>query len=178
VPRIAVELPLGELKPSTYRASIADGRPRTDTIPDGGLQLVQRDNATAEIGGAARAAAARRMDRARRARADVGVAARWFWQEYPAELRRAPRRRLVQPVGAAGRSRQRRRRRREDARVRDLDRAPGPAAGRRRAALTAPLLGVVDPQAVAASGALADALARASPACASSAKPPRGPGAT
>ena len=163
VPRIAVELPLGELKPSTYRAGIVDGRPRTDAIPDGGLQLVQRDNATAEIGGAAEplqlAGWIELGSRARQRRRGGAL----VLAGVSAELRRAPRRPLVQPVGAAGRSRQRRRRRREDARVRDLDRAPDRLPAGVGAALTAPLVGVVDPHAVAASGALADALAPREP---------------
>ena len=163
VPRIAIELPLGALEPSTYRAGVVDGRPRTDVIPDGGLQLVQRDNATAEIGGAAETLQLAGWIELDNARANVGVAARWFWQEYPQsfDVRRdglsynlwAPQADPANAgVGAA----------------KTHEFAIWIAPPRRLpvdvgAALTMPLVGVVDPQAVAASGALADALAPREP---------------
>ena len=74
VPRIAVELPLGELKPTHLprrrRRRAACG---ATPIPDGGLHLVQRDNSDGRDRRQRRAAAARRLDRARRQRAPTSA---------------------------------------------------------------------------------------------------------
>ncbi len=163
VPRIAIDLPLGEIKPGSYRAGVVDGRPRGDAIPADGVHLVQRDNTTAEIGGGAEPLQLAGWVELPGARVSVGVAARWFWQEYPQsfDVRRdglsynlwAPQADPANAgVGAA----------------KTHEFAIWVAGPRRLpagvgAALTEPLIGVVDPQVIAASGALPDAVAPREP---------------
>lgn len=163
VPRIAVEVPLGEIKPGTYRAGVVGARLRGDPIPDDGVRLVQRDNTTAEIGGDAEPLQLAGWIEVGGARVTLGIAARWFWQEYPQsfDVRRdrlaynlwAPEADPASAgVGAA--------KTHEFALwVAAAHRLP-PGVG---AALTAPLVGVVDPQVIAASGALPDAVAGREP---------------
>ena len=164
MPRLAVELPLGELKPGTYRAGVVGARMRSDAIPEDGVRLVQRDNVTAAIGDESEAMQLAGWVEASGSRVSVGIAARWFWQEYPQSfhVRRdgltynlwAPE---ADPanvgVGAA-----------KTHEFAIWAAAPGrlpPGVG---AALTDPLVGVVDPAAIAASGALPDAIAAREPA--------------
>jgi hypothetical protein len=164
VPRIAVEIPTGELRPGTWRAGVVAAAARSDAIPDAGVHLVQRDNVTAEIGGAAEALQLAGWAEAGGPRGSVGIAARWFWQEYPQsfEIRRdrliynlwAPEADPANAgVGAA--------KTHEFALWLGSPRRLPTGVG---AALGSPLIGVVDPQAVAASGALPDAVAAGEPA--------------
>lgn len=164
VPRIAVEMPLGELKPGTYRAGFAGGRTRAAAIPDEGVGLVQRDNVTAEIRGESEATQLAGWVELSGPRVNAGIAARWFWQEYPQSfaLRRdgltynlwAPE---ADPASAGVGA----------AKTHEFAlwvAAPGRVPPGFGAALTAPLVGVVDPTAIAASGALPDAIAAREPA--------------
>lgn len=159
VPRISIDVPLGEVKAKSWRAGIVGGATRSDAIPDEGLHLVQRDNQTAEIAGSDESAQLAGWVEAAGSRADVGIAARWFWQEYPQsfEIRRdrltynlwAPEADPANAgVGAA--------KTHELAFWVGTPKAMPPGVG---AALDTPLIGVVDPPAVAASGALSGALA-------------------
>ncbi|HSP96051.1 MAG TPA: beta-L-arabinofuranosidase domain-containing protein [Candidatus Dormibacteraeota bacterium] len=163
VPRIAIEVPLGELKPGTWRAGVVHARMRSDAIPDDGVHLVQRDNSTAEIGGDGEPLQLAGWVELGGSRANLGIAARWFWQEYPQSFdvhRDHVDYNLWAPeadpanigVGAA--------KTHEFALWIAGSRHLPPGVG---AALTEPLVGVVDPQAIAASGALPDAVAAREP---------------
>ena len=83
VPRIAVELPLGPLAPTTYRTGVVGERIATAPIPDDGVRLVQRDNRSAEIDGGSANKQLEGWIEANGPQASAGIAARWMWQEYP-----------------------------------------------------------------------------------------------
>ncbi|MBX3027731.1 glycoside hydrolase family 127 protein [bacterium] len=163
VPQIALSLPLGEIKPGTWRAGVVGERMRSGAIPDTGVRLVQRDNETAEIAGDAEAVQLAGWVEVSGSRGTLGIASRWFWQEYPqsVEMRRdrltynlwAPE---ADPANAGVGA----------AKTHELalwlappQRLPAGIG----AALATPLVGVVDPQVIAASGALPGAIAAREP---------------
>jgi hypothetical protein len=163
VPQISIDAPVGELRPGTWRAGVVDGRARSGAIPDAGVHLVQRDNLTAEIDGDVEALQLAGWVEADGSRDNLGIASRWFWQEYPQsfEIRRdrltynlwAPE---ADPanvgVGAA--------------KTHEFTiwlAAPQRLPAGVGAAVATPLVGVVDPQALAASGALPGAIAAREP---------------
>lgn len=154
MPRLAIELPLGPLNPSAYRAGVKGSRLRAQRIPAGGARLLQRDNLSAEIDGEPTDRPLQGWIEASSASAAAGIAARWMWQEYPQSfhLRRsglvynlwAPEADpAIVGVGAS--------------KTHELviwatrgdQLAPGIGA-----AIARPLVGVVDPAYLAASGAL------------------------
>ncbi len=157
VPQISLEVPLGALRAGSYRLALEGERARRGPLPDGGLRAVQRDNRHAVIlGDEADARLAGWIELG--ATPAFGLAARWFWQEYPQGIevtRSAVRYDLWSPAadpaqaGAGA------------AKTHELAvwlAAPGalpPGAG---AALRRPLVGVVDPAALAATGALPQAI--------------------
>lgn len=163
VPRIAVTLPLGALGAGSYRAGVVGERPRGDAIPDGGVVLLQRDNETAEIAGAREEAQLAGWVEVGGSRGTAGLAARWFWQEYPQSIavRRdgltynlwAPE---ADPATAGVGT----------AKTHEFAlwlAGPGRLPAGIGAALREPLVGVVEAQAIAASGALPDAIAAREP---------------
>lgn len=159
--RLSLELPIAELKPGDYHYGVVGERPRNGDLPADGLRLLQVDNATARIGDDSEAAQFAGWLELTSGRGVVGVAARWFWQEYPQSLvatRGALTVNLWAPesdpakagVGAA--------------KTHELAFWLAPPHGlppRVGAALTRPLLGVVDPTWIAQSGALPQAIAPA-----------------
>lgn len=90
MPRLAIELPLGPLQPTTYRAAVSGARIAARPIPEDGAHLVQRDNVTTEIEGDSGTGQLEGWIEASGSAVNVGIAARWMWQEYPQsfELRR------------------------------------------------------------------------------------------
>ena len=137
-------------QPAAHRPGAAAQRPASGALPlrrrptprraagslRDGLELFQVDNETHQVDGAAGRRPAGRLDRARRAGRDDRPRVALVLAGVSAEHRGAPRPPRLQPVGAAGRSRQGRRRRRQDARVRRSGsrRRSCVAAGRRRGA--------------------------------------------
>ena len=133
MPRLGVELPLVEPLPSHYRYGVVGRRAVNGHLTAEGVRLYQSDNESYAVDGAASAGKLAGWLELDGERATVGLAARWFWQQYPQSIAAQRRPARLQSVGAGGRSRQGRRGRRQDARVRRLGRgAAGAAGGRRR----------------------------------------------
>jgi hypothetical protein len=86
IARIAVELPLGDMRPMQYAVGIDGHRPTTGRLGKGGLQLVQPDNAAYAAGGTQTAGHLAGWIELDGARARFGLSARWFWQQYPQSL--------------------------------------------------------------------------------------------
>jgi hypothetical protein len=164
LPRASLDLPLGELKPHSYRVGIVGARSRSGDLGEEGLHAIQRDNATAEISG-------KRADEQLAGWIEldggcgsVGIASRWFWQEYPQSF--AARRdwltyNLWAPEEAAAKAGVGAAKTHELAVWIAPPRALPPTVG---AALLAPLQGVVEPQWVASTHALAGSIAPNGPA--------------
>jgi hypothetical protein len=159
--RITLELPIAELKPGDYHYGVVGERPRSGDLPEAGLRLLQVDNTSARIGADTESEQLAGWLELASSRGVVGVASRWFWQEYPQSLaatRTALSINLWAPesepakagVGAA--------KTHELALWLAPPRGLPPHVG---AALTRPLLGVVDPTSIAHSGALPQAIAPA-----------------
>ncbi|MEO8605656.1 MAG: beta-L-arabinofuranosidase domain-containing protein [bacterium] len=159
LPRVSLELPLGELKPGSYRYGVAGERQRNGDLGDDGLHLVQVDEANAEIDGEPDALQLAGWVELQSGRGVVGLAARWFWQEYPQSLiarhdgltynMRAPETEAAKAgVGVA--------------KTHELAlwiAPPGSMPANVGTALLRPLVGVVAPAWVASSGALSGAVA-------------------
>jgi hypothetical protein len=90
LPQLAVDLPLGALKPEAYRFGINGERAHSGELGEEGLQLVQVDNLTYAVGGERSAGTLAGWIELTAGRARVGVAARWFWQEYPQSFAAKP----------------------------------------------------------------------------------------
>ncbi len=159
VPRIAIEVPLGTLKPARYRLGVVGARMRSGDLGDAPLIVVQRDNVTAEVAGERDAAQLTGWIELANSRASVGAAGRWFWQQYPQSFT-AGRDRLTYNLWAPE----------ADAAGAGVGAAkthevvlwasgPQGLAPGTGTALTRPLVGVVDPLSVVRSGALPDAVA-------------------
>ncbi|MGH7786109.1 MAG: beta-L-arabinofuranosidase domain-containing protein [Candidatus Binatia bacterium] len=86
VPRVSLDWPLGELTPATYRFGIAGERPRSGPLGDTGVALLQADNVAYTVSGARADGHLDGWVELRNGRASVGLASRWFWQEYPQSL--------------------------------------------------------------------------------------------
>src|SRR5262245_7304815 len=159
VPRLGLELPLAEPYPSKYRFGREGGKPFSGSLRDGGVRLFQPDNNAYQVDGSAASGHLAGWIELEGTRASVGLASRWFWQQYPQSIA-ARSDRLVYNlwapeadpakvgVGAA--------KTHELALWFALPRTLPADAG---AALVSPLLGVVDPIHIAHSAALPLALA-------------------
>ncbi|MDX2169821.1 MAG: glycoside hydrolase family 127 protein [Deltaproteobacteria bacterium] len=157
--RITLDLPIAELKPGDYHYGVVGERPRSGDLDDTGLHVLQLDNTHARIGDADAELQLAGWLELTSSRGVVGVASRWFWQEYPQSLaatRAALTMNLWAPetepakagVGAA--------------KTHELTLWLAPPRGlppHVGAALTRPLVGVVDPTWIATSGALPQAIA-------------------
>jgi hypothetical protein len=158
VSSLNVELPLSAPM-SDYRYGAVGTDPVAGALGDGGLQLAQIDNETFARDGTTRPGRLSGWVELSGGSTRAGLAARWFWQEYPQNLD-VQRDRLVysewaptsEPakfgVGAAV--------------THEFAIWAGAAAGGNSdiaEVAAAPLLGVVDPAALASSGALPQAIA-------------------
>jgi hypothetical protein len=82
VPRIAIELPL--LDPhGRYRYGVSGAAPVAGTLSERGLQLVQNDNLNYAADGTTSGGTLAGWVELPDERRTVGIAGRWFWQEYP-----------------------------------------------------------------------------------------------
>jgi hypothetical protein len=157
LPRIGLELPFNDPPPARYRFGVNDAEPRTGSLRDG-LELFQVDNETHQVDGAAATGKLAGWIELDGPGATIGLASRWFWQEYPQSIAVRPDRLVYDlwapqadpakaGVGAA------------KTHEFVVWVAPPHAVARGAAAVAAtPLLGVVDPARVAHSGALPLAL--------------------
>jgi hypothetical protein len=157
IPRLSLELPLAGLAPARYRLGLAGAKPVSGTLDDG-VRLLQLDNERYQLDGSAAAGQLAGWIELDGSRGSLGLASRWFWQEYPQSIS-AHADRLVynlwapeaEPaktgVGAA-----------KTHEFALWIAAPKALPAGAAAALTAPLLAGVDPAHVARSGALPMAL--------------------
>jgi hypothetical protein len=159
IARLAVELPLAEPAPSRWSYGVV-GRPAVNgDLPAAGVRLYQSDDESYAVGDAARAGRLAGWLELEGGGAPIGLAARWLWEQYPQSIAARPDRLVynlwapeAEPakagVGAA--------KTHEFVVWAAPPRAlpAGAAAGMAR-----PLLGVVDPNWVAQSGALPQAVA-------------------
>ena len=158
LPRLGLELPLNEPHPSRYRFGVTGSKPQTGSLRDDGVQLYQPDNETYRVGGSAAAGQLAGWIELEGEQGAVGLAPRWFWQEYPQSIAARADRLAYNLWAPEG----------DPAKV-------GVGAAKTHefvlwiappkllpagvgSALSAPLLGVVDPARLARSGALPLAL--------------------
>ena len=115
LPRLSLELPLGALAPAQYRFGMVGAKPVSGTAGRRRATVAgrQRDASARRRRGAPAGWPAGSSSPGRTA--SVGLASRWFWQEYPQSITRAPRSTRLQLVGARGGAGQDRGRRRQDA---------------------------------------------------------------
>jgi len=86
VRQIGVQIPVPLSGTATYSAGLQGGRPLSGRVGTAGLSLIQEDNETIQIGGRRqRGKAAGWMD-VRQATHGLAVLGRFFWQEYPQSL--------------------------------------------------------------------------------------------
>lgn len=154
VPQISLELPLGGFRPGRYRFGLEKAKPRHGPLPDEGLSLVQRDNESARIEGANEDVRLAGWLELGATRAALGFAARAFWQEYPqgfAVTRTTARYDLWSPAAGPAQAGIGAAKTHEVALWLAAPERLPPGVG---AALRRPLVAVVDPNALAATGAL------------------------
>jgi hypothetical protein len=159
VSRIAIEWPL-ELPPSTpYVAGAASGAMHTGKLGDGSFGLVQLDNKRHRVNGQERAGTLPGWLALQPEGAGFGLAARWFWQEYPQGFALQPGRltyNLWDPEGGAAVAGM------GAAKTHELVLFAGGKAvsdPRWTAAVGRPLVASVDPTWIAQSGALPQGIA-------------------
>lgn len=157
LPRVGLELPFNEPYPARYRFGMTDAKPRSGSLRDG-LELFQVDNETHQVDRAPSAGTLAGWIELDGPGGVIGLASRWFWQEYPQSIAARPDRLVYDlwapqgdpakaGVGAA----------KTHEFVVWIAPPHSLPAGIAAVAAT-PLLGVVDPARIAASGALPLAL--------------------
>lgn len=154
--RIALEMPLGTLKPARYRLGVLEARMRTGDLGGEPLVVVQRDNESAAFDGEEEAVRLSGWIELANSRAAVGAAGRWLWQEYPQGFAAARDRltyNLWAPEADAARAGVGAAKTHEVVLWASGPQGLAPGSGQ---ALTRPLVGVVDAEAMRRSGALAD----------------------
>ena len=82
VPRLAVELPLLDRR-TRYRYGVSGAAPVAGPLPANGLRLVQSDNVTFAVDGTTSTGSLDGWVELPDDSRAVGIASRWFWQEYP-----------------------------------------------------------------------------------------------
>ncbi len=86
MPRLAVELPLAKGPAGTWAVGLEKGRPRSGTLGSDEVHFYQPDNLRFETGGEEEEGKLAGWIELRRKTGAVGLAARWFWQQYPQSM--------------------------------------------------------------------------------------------
>jgi hypothetical protein len=159
LPRLGIELPLVGSLPSHYRYGVLGEHVVNGHLTESGVRLYQADNESYAVDDRTAAGQLAGWIELNAEQTTVGLAARWLWQEYPQSLT-ARRDRLVYNLWApeaapakAGVG---------AAKTHEFAVWAAPAKGLPAGAglgLERPLLGIVDPQWTARSGALPQAIA-------------------
>lgn len=88
--RLALDMPLRSRGPVSYRFGVERGRPRSGSVAEEALRLVQPDNLAFRVGEQNEDGRLAGWTALRVRGLNIGIAGRWFWQEYPKAIEIRP----------------------------------------------------------------------------------------
>ncbi len=161
VSQVAIELPLSEAVGKPYRFGVVGEHPQSGILGEEGIRLYQPDNSSYQLNKQRSEGRLAGWLELRTTRLSVGLAARWFWEEYPKGVQLLPQRltyNLWAPEARAAKAGV------GAAKTHEFVFWAAPAKAVKRevaAGIARPLVAVVDPLWMARTGALAQAVAPA-----------------
>lgn len=156
VPRISIDWPVRTALPASYSTGVDDSAAQSGDLTDAGLRFVQVDNETWRVGEEDRPGKLAGWFSLGAGDHAIGLAARWFWQQYPQSVLLTPERLTYNlwapeavPAAAVGMG---------AAKTHELTFWVGAAGRRALPSAARPLIAAVDSSWIAHSGALPQAI--------------------